>query len=229
MILSRKYATLGEVHRAIIPPLGRVQIASCTGGDVPIVGQAIVNMSIPGDPQKGGDIKFPTPMLIMKTDHERAECLLGIYGMTQAGFALVAPDKTELLGQNLNGIPKENWPSIDAPVKLPKTTHTQISLLQCHSTKPLELGPLHRGNIKMKAPECKEKGAYWFTPSDEGFAAGLREESVKMGKGGNFRLKVTNPSAQQSISVGRNVNVGAIGKAHLWEYGQFKAEAEIKE
>ncbi|MCP4474773.1 MAG: hypothetical protein GY821_09475, partial [Gammaproteobacteria bacterium] len=50
-----------------------------------------------------------------------------------------------------------------------------------------------------------------------------------MGKGGNFRLKVTNPSAQQSISVGRNVNVGAIGKAHLWEYGQFKAEVEIKE
>ncbi|MCP4493932.1 MAG: hypothetical protein GY820_42525, partial [Gammaproteobacteria bacterium] len=40
MILSWKYATLGEVHRAIIPPLGRVQIASCTGGDVPIVGQA---------------------------------------------------------------------------------------------------------------------------------------------------------------------------------------------
>ncbi|MCP4474844.1 MAG: hypothetical protein GY821_09840, partial [Gammaproteobacteria bacterium] len=186
------------------------------------MGQAIVNMRI-------GEIKFPTPMLIMKTDHERAECLLGVYGMTQAGFALVAPDKTELLGQNLNGIPKENWPTIDAPVKLPKTTHTQVSLLQCHSTKPLELGPLHKGNIKMKAPECKEKGAYWFTPSVEGHAAGLRQEGIKIGKGGNFRLKVTNQSAQQSISVARNVTVGTIGKAHLWEYGQFKAEAEIKE
>ncbi|MCP4493220.1 MAG: hypothetical protein GY820_38850, partial [Gammaproteobacteria bacterium] len=43
--------------------------------------------------------------------------------------------------------PNENWPTIDAPVKLPKTTHTQISLLQCHSTKHLELGPLHKGNI----------------------------------------------------------------------------------
>ncbi|MCP4489505.1 MAG: hypothetical protein GY820_19650, partial [Gammaproteobacteria bacterium] len=158
MILTRKYATLGEVHRAIIPPLGKVQIASCTGGDVPIVGQAIVNMSIPGDPQKGGDIKFPTPMLIMKTDHERAECLLGVYGMTQAGFALVAPDKTELLGQNLNGIPKENWPTIDAPVKLPKTTHTQISLLQCHSTKHLELGPLHKGNIKYLGHTVSKEG-----------------------------------------------------------------------
>ncbi len=56
--------------------------------------------------------------------------------MIQGGFALVAPDKTELLGQNLNSIPKENWPTIDVPVKLLKTTHTQISLLQCHSTKP---------------------------------------------------------------------------------------------
>ncbi|MCP4474769.1 MAG: hypothetical protein GY821_09455, partial [Gammaproteobacteria bacterium] len=71
MILAKKYATLGEMHQAIIPPLGKVQIASCTGGDVPIVGQAIVNMRI-------GELKFPTPMLIMKTDHERAECLLGV-------------------------------------------------------------------------------------------------------------------------------------------------------
>ncbi|MCP4494708.1 MAG: RNA-directed DNA polymerase, partial [Gammaproteobacteria bacterium] len=40
---------------------------------------------------------------------------------------------------------------------------------------------------------------------------------------------MTNQSAQQSISVARNVTVGTIGRAHLWEYGQFKAEAEIKE
>ncbi|MCP4487573.1 MAG: hypothetical protein GY820_09700, partial [Gammaproteobacteria bacterium] len=78
--------------------------------------------------------------------------------MTQLGFALVAPDKTELLGQNLNGIPKENWPTIDAPIKLPKTTHTQISLLQCHSTKHLELGPLHKGNIKYLGHTVSKEG-----------------------------------------------------------------------
>ncbi|MCP4492535.1 MAG: hypothetical protein GY820_35290, partial [Gammaproteobacteria bacterium] len=152
MILAKKYGTHEGIRQAIIPPLGKVQIASCTGGDMPIVGQAIVNMRIAGP---RGDIKCPTPMLVMKTDHERAECLLGSYGMKQLGFALLAPDGTELLGQNVEGIPKENWPTIEAPVKLPKTPNTQISLLQCHSTKPLELGPLHKGQIQMKAPKCK--------------------------------------------------------------------------
>ncbi|MCP4473165.1 MAG: hypothetical protein GY821_01030, partial [Gammaproteobacteria bacterium] len=222
MILAKKYGTHEGIRQAIIPPLGKVQIASCTGGDVPIVGQAIVNMRI-------GNIKCPTPMLVMKTDHERAECLLGSYGMTQMGFALFAPDGTELLGHDVAGIPTENLPLIKAPVKLPKTANTQISLLQCYSTKPLELGPLHRGQIKMKAPQCKEKGAYWFTPSDEGMAAGLRQESIKMGKGGNFKLRVTNNSAQQSINVARNVTIGTIGKAHLMEYGQFRAEVERRE
>ncbi|MCP4489194.1 MAG: hypothetical protein GY820_18060, partial [Gammaproteobacteria bacterium] len=170
MILAKKYGTHEGIRQAIIPPLGKVHIASCTGGDVPIGGQAIVNMRIAGP---RGDIRCPTPMLVMKTDHERAECLLGSYGMKQLGFALVAPDGTELLGQDVEGIPKENWPTIKAPVKLPKTPNTQISLLQCHSTKPLELGPLHKGQIQMKAPKCKEKGAYWFTPSVEGQAAGL--------------------------------------------------------
>ncbi|MCP4473522.1 MAG: RNA-directed DNA polymerase, partial [Gammaproteobacteria bacterium] len=149
--------------------------------------------------------------------------------MKQLGFALLAPDGTELLGQNVEGIPKENWPTIEAPVKLPKTPNTQISLLQCHSTKPLELGPLHKGQIQMKAPKCKEKGAYWFTPSVEGQAAGLCQESIQMGKRGNFKLKVTNHSTQRSISVASNVTVGTIGKAHLLEYGQFRAEVEKRE
>ncbi|MCP4487572.1 MAG: hypothetical protein GY820_09695, partial [Gammaproteobacteria bacterium] len=54
--------------------------------------------------------------------------------------------------------PKANWPTIDAPVKLPKTTHTQISLLQCHSTKHLELGPLHKGNIKYLGHTVSKEG-----------------------------------------------------------------------
>ncbi|MCP4489863.1 MAG: hypothetical protein GY820_21475, partial [Gammaproteobacteria bacterium] len=81
MILAKKYGTSEGIRQAIIPPLGKVHISSFTGGDVPIVGHALVNMRI-------GNIKCPTPMLVMKTDHERAECLLGSYGMTQMGFAL---------------------------------------------------------------------------------------------------------------------------------------------
>ncbi len=135
--------------------------------------------------------------------------------MTQLGFALFAPDGTELLGHDVAGIPKENLPIIKAPVQLSKTANTQISLLQCHSTKPLELGPLHKGQIKMKAPQCKEKGAYWFTLSDEGMAAGLCQESIKMGKGSNFKLKVTNHSMQWSISMAKNVTVGTIGESPL--------------
>ncbi len=34
---------------------------------------------------------------------------------------------------------------------------------------------------------------------------------------------------QQSLSVPRNAVVGTIGKAHLMEYGQFRAEVEKRE
>ncbi|MCP4488113.1 MAG: hypothetical protein GY820_12455, partial [Gammaproteobacteria bacterium] len=67
-ILSVKYGELSEVYKAILPPIGNVEIASCTGGDVPIMGQAVVSVQI-------DKIKCNTPMLIMKTNIPHAECL----------------------------------------------------------------------------------------------------------------------------------------------------------
>ncbi|MCP4474499.1 MAG: hypothetical protein GY821_08050, partial [Gammaproteobacteria bacterium] len=81
----------------------------------------------------------------------------------------------------------------------------------------------------MKAPECDEKGVYLFTPSDEGHAAGLCQSSVTLNKDGQYRLKVANHSMQQSLSVPTNAVVGTIGKAHLMEYGEFRADVEKRE
>ncbi len=81
----------------------------------------------------------------------------------------------------------------------------------------------------MKAPECKSKGAYLFTPSKEGIAAGLRQESIQMGKKGNFTLPVRNVSAQTPIQVHKHVTVGTIGKAHLFSYDQFRTEVIERE
>ncbi len=90
------------------------------------------------------------------------------------------------MGQDVSEVPEDKRPKVEAPVILPKTTHTQVNLLKCYSAKPLELGPLHKGKIKMKAPECGEKGAYLFTPSDEGQAAGLCQSLVLLNKSGQF-------------------------------------------
>ncbi|MCP4492723.1 MAG: hypothetical protein GY820_36260, partial [Gammaproteobacteria bacterium] len=144
-ILSVKYGELNEVYKAILPPIGNVEIASCTGGEVPIMGQAVVSVQI-------DEIKCNTPMLIMKTNNLRAECLLGVYALRQMGFMLFAPNGKELLGQDMSKVPSDKCPKVDAPVKLRKTTHTQVNLLKCYSAKPLELGPLHKGRIKMKVP-----------------------------------------------------------------------------
>ncbi|MCP4475084.1 MAG: hypothetical protein GY821_11085, partial [Gammaproteobacteria bacterium] len=81
----------------------------------------------------------------------------------------------------------------------------------------------------MKVPECNEKGAYLFTPSDEGQAAGLRQSSVLLNKSGQFRLKVANCSTQQSLSVPGNAIVGTIGKAHLMDVEQFRTEVVRRE
>ncbi|MCP4490917.1 MAG: hypothetical protein GY820_26915 [Gammaproteobacteria bacterium] len=164
-ILSVKYGDLNEVYKAILPPIGDVEIALCTGGNVPIMGQASVRIQIK-------EIKCSSPVLIMKTHYPSAECLLGVYAMWQMGFMLFAPTGEELLGHDLSQLPEDQRPKVEAPVTLPKTVHTQVNLLKCYSTKPLELGPLHKGKIKIKAPECDEKGVYLFTPSDEGQAAG---------------------------------------------------------
>ncbi|MCP4485719.1 MAG: hypothetical protein GY820_00040, partial [Gammaproteobacteria bacterium] len=213
---------MSDVYKAIRPPIGNMEIASCTGVEVPIMGQAVVSVQI-------DKIKCNTPMLIMKTNSPRAECLLGVYALRQMGFMLFAPTGEELLGHDVSQLPNDQRPKVEAPVKLPKTAHTQVNLLKCYSTKPLELGPLNKGQIKMKAPECDEKGAYLFTPSDQGQAAGLRQSSVMLNKDGQFRLKVANHSMQQSISVSSNAVVGTIGKAHLMEYGEFRAEVERRE
>ncbi|MCP4475085.1 MAG: hypothetical protein GY821_11090, partial [Gammaproteobacteria bacterium] len=181
------------------------------------------------DVEGNNPIKCNTPMLIMKTNNPRAECLLGVYALRQMGFMLFAPTGEELLGQDVSKIPSDKCPKVDAPVKLPKTTHTQVNLLKCYSAKPLELGPMHKGRIKMKVPECNEKGAYLFTPSDEGQAAGLRQSSVLLNKSGQFRLKVANCSMQQSLSMPGNAIVGTIGKAHLMDVEQFRAEVEKRE
>ncbi len=36
-ILSVKYGDLNEVYKAVLPPIGNVEIASCTGGEVLIM------------------------------------------------------------------------------------------------------------------------------------------------------------------------------------------------
>ncbi|MCP4491936.1 MAG: hypothetical protein GY820_32225, partial [Gammaproteobacteria bacterium] len=130
--MSVKHGDLNEVYKAILPPIGDVEIASCTGGNVPIMGQAIVRIQI-------GEIKCNTPMLIMKTNNPRAECLLGVYAMRQMGFMLFAPTGEELLGHDLSQLPGDQRPKVEAPVILPKTAHTQVNLLKCYSTTPLEL------------------------------------------------------------------------------------------
>ncbi|MCP4493064.1 MAG: hypothetical protein GY820_38065, partial [Gammaproteobacteria bacterium] len=142
-LLTVKHGELTEVYKAILPPIGDVEIASCTGGNVPIMGQAIVRLQI-------ADIKCNTPMLIMKTNNPRAECLLGVYAMRQMGFMLFAPTGEELLGHDLSQLPEDQRPKVEAPVILPKTAHTQVNLLKFYSTKPLELGPLHKGNVWKK-------------------------------------------------------------------------------
>ncbi|MCP4491461.1 MAG: hypothetical protein GY820_29725 [Gammaproteobacteria bacterium] len=149
--------------------------------------------------------------------------------MRKMGFMLFAHTGEELLGHDLSQLPEDQRPKVEAQVFLPKNAHTQVNLLKCYSAKPLELGPLHKGKIRMKAPECDEKGVYLFTPSDEGQAAGLRQSSVKLNEDGQFRLKVANHSMQQSISVSSNAVVRTIGKAHLMEYGELRAEVERRE
>ncbi|MCP4486821.1 MAG: hypothetical protein GY820_05810, partial [Gammaproteobacteria bacterium] len=102
-ILSVKHGDLNEVYKAILPPIGDVEIASCTGGNVPIMGQAIVRLQIK-------EIKCNTLMLLMKTNNPRAECLLGVYAMRQMGFMLFAPTGEELLGHDLSQLPEDQRP-----------------------------------------------------------------------------------------------------------------------
>ncbi|MCP4475222.1 MAG: hypothetical protein GY821_11795, partial [Gammaproteobacteria bacterium] len=59
-ILSVKYGELSEVYKAILPPIGNVEIASCTGGEVPIMGQAVVSVEIK-DINGNNPIKCNTP------------------------------------------------------------------------------------------------------------------------------------------------------------------------
>ncbi|MCP4460939.1 MAG: hypothetical protein GY816_23405, partial [Cytophagales bacterium] len=186
------------------------------------MGQAIVTMLSEG-------VRVKTPMLVMNADSDKADCLLGSYGMRQLGFMLRMARQRDLLGQDLPDKGENLWPKLSALVVLPKTIHTQVSLLKCYSTKGLNLGPLHKGKIQMKALNCKSKGTYLFTPSEEGISAGLKQEPIQMGKKGNFTLPVQNDSAQIPICVHKNATVGTIGKAHLFSYDQFRTEVVERE
>ncbi|MCP4487699.1 MAG: hypothetical protein GY820_10345, partial [Gammaproteobacteria bacterium] len=201
IILAKKCdGRIADINKHLRPPSGDVRISNCTGGEVPIMGQAVVTMQFEG-------IRVRTPMLVMNADSDKADCLLGSYGMKQLGFTLRTARQRDLLGQDLPNNGEDLWPKMSAPVVLPKMVHMQVSLLRCYSTKGLNLGPLHKGKVQMKAPDCKSKGAYLFTPSEEGMAAGLRQESIQMGRKGNFTLPVRNDSAQMPIQVHKHVTV----------------------
>ncbi|MCP4475086.1 MAG: hypothetical protein GY821_11095, partial [Gammaproteobacteria bacterium] len=61
LILAKKWKTFDGLYKSIVPPMDNVQIHSCTGGEGPIVGQAVVTL-------KNGDVEYQTEMLLMKTD-----------------------------------------------------------------------------------------------------------------------------------------------------------------
>ncbi|MCP4489365.1 MAG: hypothetical protein GY820_18950 [Gammaproteobacteria bacterium] len=81
------------------------------------LGQAVVTMEY-------GRVKCDTPMLIMKNDPDHRECVIGNLGLRQIGLIT---DQNEIM------------PKVEAPVELPKSMHTQVGMMQCYSTRPLEL------------------------------------------------------------------------------------------
>ncbi len=72
-------------------------------------------------------------MLVMNADSDKADCLLGSYGMRQLRFTLWTADQVELLGQELEGEAKDLWPKVKAPVTLPLMDHASwfIAMLFC--------------------------------------------------------------------------------------------------
>ncbi len=96
-------------------------------------------------------------MLLIKTNSNRAECLLGAYGLTQISCILLTSDQKELLGQDVTHTSKEDLPKIKASVKLWRTMHTLIGLLDCTTKKPLESGK-RDGPFKLKdLNECTQQ------------------------------------------------------------------------
>ncbi|MCP4475171.1 MAG: hypothetical protein GY821_11540, partial [Gammaproteobacteria bacterium] len=135
-ILGRKYGTQAEVDRAIYPTDPRTSVSDCQGGEVKIVGQAIVSL-------KQGSVSCNTPMLLLKADQKKMNPLIGVYGLKQLGIQVTTVDRQELLGQNITPEQQAQMSVPKTPVVWPKTSHTQISLLKpCFAVKPLHLGPL---------------------------------------------------------------------------------------
>ncbi|MCP4486380.1 MAG: hypothetical protein GY820_03535 [Gammaproteobacteria bacterium] len=81
------------------------------------LGQAVVTMEY-------GRVKCDTPMLIIKNDPDHRECVIGNLGLRHIGLIT---DQNEIV------------PKVEAPAELPQTTHTQVGMMQCYSTTPLEL------------------------------------------------------------------------------------------
>ncbi|MCP4474102.1 MAG: hypothetical protein GY821_05945, partial [Gammaproteobacteria bacterium] len=132
-ILARKFKTLYEFLNSMAPTNSNVQINSCTGGDGPIVGQAMVTM-------KNGKIECPTEMLVMRTDNKQAQGLIGNDMLSKLGLALASPEQNTILELNVADTPpRESSRMIDAPVKLPKTVHTPVSLQECHSIAQMDM------------------------------------------------------------------------------------------
>ncbi|MCP4486777.1 MAG: hypothetical protein GY820_05575, partial [Gammaproteobacteria bacterium] len=132
-ILGRKSKTLEEFLNSMSPTNSNAQIDSFTGGDGPIIGQAVVTL-------KNGDIECPTEMLVMKTDNKEAESLVGYNTLLKLGLASVSPKQNNVLEQHVADTPpRESSRMIDAPVKLPKTVHTPVSLQECHSIAQMDM------------------------------------------------------------------------------------------
>ncbi|MCP4486641.1 MAG: hypothetical protein GY820_04875, partial [Gammaproteobacteria bacterium] len=100
----------------------KTRVANCAGEDVKIAGQAIVNM-------KYGKLACAVPMLLLKGESKSMEPWIGMYLMKQLGMRLITPDKKELLC-NTTAVELEHLHTIEEPVKLPNTKHTQISVLK---------------------------------------------------------------------------------------------------
>ncbi|MCP4489481.1 MAG: hypothetical protein GY820_19530 [Gammaproteobacteria bacterium] len=132
-ILARKSKTLDAFLNSMAPTNSNVQIDSFTGGDGPIIGQAVVTL-------KNGDVECPTEMLVMRTDNKEAESLVGNNTLLKLGLASVSPKRNKILERNVAGTPpSESSQATDAPVKLPKAVRMQVSLSECHSIAPMDM------------------------------------------------------------------------------------------
>ncbi|MCP4488546.1 MAG: hypothetical protein GY820_14725, partial [Gammaproteobacteria bacterium] len=144
-ILGRKYGTQLEVEKAIYPTDPRTSVSDCQGGEVPIVGQAIVTL-------KGCGVTCNTPMLLLKADRKKMAPLIGMLGLKQIGVQVTTAGKQELLGHKISPEQQAQMSVPKTPVVWAKTQHTQISLLKpCVVARSLGLDTLPRGKFQVNS------------------------------------------------------------------------------